>query len=384
MMKTVSAAIVAFACASFACVAPAAAATLHPGDKIDVQVFYHPELSSTVVVNSDGSIELPVAGVIASGGLETSEVAHRIAARLSHYVIDPTVRVSIETQGDSIFVAGGPSGVLHYQPGETLVSITDQLQYTPTQRPERLDLNAYDVQQKPDQGSAAPLDIFNGPIDFKRVSVLRDGKSIGPFDLIALRDAGQPGIALNPGDTVQLVNKPVVVYVHGEVAQPGPVYLYPTDSLHRAVDQAGGTTTTASQTKITLVRNAVPEVLSLGNPAFSAPAQSGDQVFVPRAPRIDVLGTVVHPGETYLRGNQTLVSAIYYAGGPDRFANLKAVQVFHDGVKTEYNLAHLQKGHEGDNPPLVDGDTVFVPQGSTIDASLIFQAIGTLGFLIYR
>jgi hypothetical protein len=80
----------------------------------------------------------------------------------------------------------------------------------------------------------------------------------------------------------------------------------------------------------------------------------------------------------------TRIWAIYNVGGPDRYANLKAVQVFHNGVKTEYNLAHLQKGHEGDNPPLVDGDVVFVPQGSTIDASLIFQAIASLGFLVYR
>jgi polysaccharide export outer membrane protein len=363
------------------CLVPAAASTLHPGDRVDVVVFYHPELSSTVTLNSDGTIQLPVAGTISSEGLKTEELARRIEARLSKYVQNPAVRVVLTAQGDTIFVAGGPSGVLHYMPGETLTSIADQLQFSPTQRAVPATVNAYDTAGKPEQVSAQPLDIFEGPVDFKRVSVLRDGKEFGPYDVIALRGAGQPGMVLAPGDTVQLVNKPVAVTVHGEVAQPGPVYLYPEDPLARAIDQAGGTTTTGSQTQITLVRGGTAQLVSLGSPAFSTPAVNGDIVTVPRAPRVDVLGTVVKPGETYLRGNQTLVSAIYYAGGPDKYANLKSVQVLRNGVKTEYNLAHLQKGHAGDNPPLVDGDVVFVPQGSTIDALTIFQALATLGFL---
>jgi protein involved in polysaccharide export with SLBB domain len=294
------------------------------------------------------------------------------------------VRVALESQSDTIFVVGGPSGSIRYEPGVTLASVVDRLQYSPTQRPERLIPDPYDAPNATEQVSAAPLDIFSGPIDFERVSVLRDGKVLGPFDLIALRGAGQPGITLLPDDTIQLQNKPVEVTITGDVAQPGPVYLYPEDPLIRAIDESGGTTGTSTQTSLTLVRGGTSQVVSLGNPLFSSPAQPGDRIVVPRAPRVDVLGTVVHPGETYLRGNQTLVSAIYYAGGPDKYANLKSVQVLHDGVKTEYNLARLQKGHEGDNPSLVDGDVVFVPQGSTIDASLIFQAIASLGFLVYR
>ncbi len=363
------------------CLVAAGAATLHPGDKVDVVVFYHPELSSTVTLGSDGTIQLPVAGTISSEGLNSDQLARRIETKLSKYVQNPAVHVVLTQQGETVFVAGGPSGVLRYMPGETLSSIADQLEYSPTQRAVPGTVHAFDLAERPEQVSAQPLDIYEGPTDFRRVSVLRDGKEYGPFDVIALRGAGQPGMVLAPGDTVQLVNKPVEVFVRGEVSQPGPAYLYPQDPLSRALDQVGGTTTTASQTQITLVRGGTAQVVSLGNPVFSEPAVNGDALSVPKAPRVDVLGTVVHPGEQYLRGNQTLVSAIYYAGGPDRYANLKSVQVLHNGVKSEYNLAHLQKGHEGDNPPLVDGDVVFVPQGSTIDALTIFQALATLGFL---
>jgi protein involved in polysaccharide export with SLBB domain len=367
-----------------ACGVVDAASILHPGDKIDIVVYTHPDLSSTVTIAANGTISLPVAGSILAEGLTPDELARDIEIRLAPMVKLVSVRVALDAQSGNIFVAGGPGGVLIYEPGESLVNILDRLQFSPTQRAEQTQLIPHEIDGYAQQVSTAPLDIFDGPIDFTRVSILRDGKRLGPYDVIALRESGDRGPILVPDDTIELLNKPVAVHVRGDVSQPGTAYLNVNDPLERAVEQVGGTTTTSSQTALTLVRQGQAQVASLGSATFAAPAMSGDEVIVKRAPRVDVFGTVVHPGDTYLRGNETLVAAIYNVGGPDRYANLKAVQVFHDGVKTEYNLAHLQKGHEGDNPPLVDGDIVFVPQGSTIDASLIFQAIASLGFLVYR
>ena len=361
-----------------------AATTLHPGDKIDVVVYTHPDLSSTVTIASDGNISLPVAGSLQAQGLEPDALAAHIQARLAPMVKMASVRVALEEQSKNIFVAGGPSGVLVYEPGEALANILDRLQFSPTHRAQQSAVTPHEVDGFAQQVSTAPLDIFDGPIDFTHVSIMRDGKQMGPFNVIALREAGDRGPTLSPDDTIELTNKPIAVHVRGDVAQPGTAYLNPNDPLERAIDQVGGTTNTSSQSALTLVRNGQAQVASLGNAVFAAPATAGDTVIVARAPRIDVYGTVAKPGETYLRGNNSLVAAIYSAGGPDRYANLKAVQVIHNGVKTEYNLARLQKGHDGENPPLVDGDVVFVPQGSTLDASLIFQAIASLGFLVYR
>ncbi len=361
--------------------ATSASSILHPGDKIDVVVYTHPDLSSTVTIAGNGTISLPAAGSIDAQGLSPEELAQRIEMRLAPMVKMVSVRVALETQSENIFVAGGPGGTLVYEPGESLVNILDRLQFSPTRRAEQTSPDPHEVIGYAQQVSSAPLDLFDGPIDFTRVSILRDGKNLGPYDLIALREAGERGPVLLPDDTVQLVNKPIAVHVRGDVPQPGTAYLNPSDPLERAVDQVGGTTQTSSQTALTLVRAGSEQVASLGSAVFAAPAVNGDEVIVKRAPRVDVFGTVVKPGDTYLRGNETLVAAIYNAGGPDRYANLKSVQVFHNGVKTEYNLAHLQKGHEGDNPMLYDGDVVFVPQGSTIDAFLIFQSLATLGFL---
>jgi protein involved in polysaccharide export with SLBB domain len=384
-MERAAASLALGLCCAFAS-APAVFAmpTIHPGDKVDIVVFNHPELSSVVTVDGDGTVSLPVAGTVGAKGLSVDALAHRLEQRFAPYVKYVSVRVALESQSNTIFVAGGPSGVLSYQPGESLVSIVDRLQFTPTERTSPSENYVRDVSTYTEQVSAAPLDLFDGPVDYTRVTVLRDERTFGPYDVIALRSAGQPGLTLQPGDTIQLVNKPVAVSVTGDVAQPGTAHLNPTDPLSRAIDQVGGTTVTSTQVAITLVRAGTPQVVSLGSPLFSAPAVPGDRLIVPRAPRVDVIGTVVKPGETYLRGNQTLVSAIYYAGGPDRYANLKSVQVIRNGVKTEYDLAALRKGHDGINPPLQDGDVVFVPQGSTFDATIIFQAIASLGFVLYR
>jgi protein involved in polysaccharide export with SLBB domain len=379
--------LAAFLCATEAPVL----ASLHPGDKIDVTVLNHPELSGPATIDASGDVSLPVAGTVRAASYEPTELADRIRDRLVAYVRKPAVIVQLQEQSQSVFVSGGPSGVLHYEPGETLTSVVDQLELTPVQRTESA-MNPHDELGTGTSGSQqrvtnGPLDLFNGPIDFTRVSILRDAKELGPFDVLALRSSGEPGPALLPDDTIQLANKPIAVKVTGDVPEPGMAYLDPTEPLSHALDQVGGTDATSTQTAISLERDGTSRVVSLGSVTFAEPARNGDVLFVPRAPRVDVLGTVVKPGETFLRGNQSLVAAIYYAGGPDRFANLKSVQVVHDGKKSEYNLRSIQKGHGGANPTLSDGDVVFVPQGSTIDAQTIFTALTALtgvGYLIYR
>jgi protein involved in polysaccharide export with SLBB domain len=151
-----------------------------------------------------------------------------------------------------------------------------------------------------------------------------------------------------------------------------------------ALVQLGGPTATSTQAGITLVRDGQTQVISMGNPLFSEPAQNGDRIVVPRAPTVDVLGNVVKPGQTMLRGNTTLVSAIYYAGGPSQYANLKSVEVMHNGVRKDYNLARIQSGHTGDNPNLVDGDVVMVPQGSTFQWNNVWNALGAMGLFGVR
>ncbi len=351
-------------------------AALHPGDRVDVTVYNHPELSGTRTLDASGTLFLPVAGSVSAKGLEPAELAEKIRSKLTPYLRKPAVNVQLDAQTASIFVAGGPNGVVPYQPGETLLNVVDRLQLrVPAPIADTVDAKTVAAQDV----SNASLDLGNGPINFRTVHILRDNTTMGPFDVIALRSSGQTGPALLPGDTIELANKPIAVSVLGEVEKPGIAYLDPNEPLSQAINQVGGVAATGTQSSIVLERGGASQMVSAGNPIFSQPAQSGDKVIVARAPRVDVLGEVSKPGQALLRGNTTLVSAIYNAGGPAEFANLKSVQVVHGAQRTSYNLVNLQKGGTGDNPQLADGDVVFVPKGSTFRMSDVWSALGSLG-----
>jgi polysaccharide export outer membrane protein len=357
------------------CAAPAFAARLHPGDRIDVLVYNHPELSGTRTVDAAGSVSLPLAGDVRASGLEPGGLAELVRERLAQYVRHAAVDVRLAEQSNSLFVDGGPVGVLKYVPGETLTNVVEQLKESPAVQA----VDSNDANGAPRTPSDVPLDLTNGPEDFRSVRFERDGVTSPSYDIVALRAAGDAGPALLPGDTILLARKPLGVIVGGAVRRPGTAYLTPDEPLQRALAQTGGITATGSQSGIVLRRAGVAHPISSGAPEFAQPAQKGDQLFVPTAPRVDVIGEVKKPGDTFLLGDPTLVSAVYYAGGPAEYANLRSVEVLHDGVKRSYDIAGLQRGNGGENPTLADGDVVLVPKGSTFRLSDVWQALGALG-----
>jgi protein involved in polysaccharide export with SLBB domain len=350
---------------------------LHSGDQVDVTVFNHPELSQTVIVDASGNIALPVAGSVKALNNDSQALALLIKARLAPYVRNAAVEVRLRTQTRSVFVAGGQSGVLSYVPGMTL---NNAAAYLHLQSPDVQPQVAGSAPESPTRAGVTNPDLLNGPIDFHHVGIIRNGATLGSFDLIALLDAGEPGPSLEPNDTIQLANKPIAVRVTGDVPHPGVAFLDVTEPLSQALSQVGGPAPSSGNDHLELTRQGDVTYVSLGSPVFSQPAHNGDRVVVPHAVHVDVLGNVVRPGDTVLRGSNTLVSAIYYAGGPSQFANLRSVQVIRSGDKRQYDLRTLQKGDRGANPELMDGDIVFIPQGSTFQWSSVWEAVGALGF----
>jgi protein involved in polysaccharide export with SLBB domain len=351
---------------------------LHPGDKIEVTVFNHPELSAERTIDASGNIALPVAGTVGALNMGSSDLAAAIQNRLSAYVRDVAVEVKLDSQTSTVFIEGGPNGVVPYAPGMTLANVLSYLSGQAVAP--RVDTsNAQQAAAQMLTPNAPQLDLRNGPIDFRHVSVLRDGQTLGPFDVVSLRETGASGPVLAPNDTIELVDKPIAVTVSGDVERPSIAHLNADEPLSQALTQAGGLAASSRIDELQLVRGGQSNLVSVGSAALSQPAQNGDQLIVPRAVHVDVLGNVAKPGDTMLRGSDSLVSAIYYAGGPAKFANLRAVQVIRSGKKVQYDLGKLQKGGSGENPQLADGDIVFVPQGSTFEWGDVWGALGSLG-----
>jgi polysaccharide export outer membrane protein len=80
---------------------------LGPEDVLEVTVWRNQDLSRTVVVRPDGKISLPLIGDVQASGLNSSQVAAKIAQRLTEFKENPNVSVSLkEVNSYFIFVLG--------------------------------------------------------------------------------------------------------------------------------------------------------------------------------------------------------------------------------------------------------------------------------------
>ena len=80
---------------------------LGPEDVLEVTVWRNQDLSRTVVVRPDGKISLPLIGDVQASGLNSSQVAAKIAQRLTEFKENPNVSVSLkEVNSYFVFVLG--------------------------------------------------------------------------------------------------------------------------------------------------------------------------------------------------------------------------------------------------------------------------------------
>ena len=80
---------------------------LGPEDVLEVSVWRNQDLSRTVVVRPDGKISLPLIGDVQASGLNASQVAAKISAKLAEFKENPNVSVSLkEINSYFIYVLG--------------------------------------------------------------------------------------------------------------------------------------------------------------------------------------------------------------------------------------------------------------------------------------
>jgi polysaccharide export outer membrane protein len=86
---------------------PSASYKILPGDVLLVSVWKEPDLQLELLVRPDGAISFPLAGEIWTHDRSVSDIQKELTARLSRYITDPVVTVSIkEVLGNKIYVIG--------------------------------------------------------------------------------------------------------------------------------------------------------------------------------------------------------------------------------------------------------------------------------------
>jgi polysaccharide export outer membrane protein len=80
---------------------------IQPGDLLEISVWREEYLEREVIVQPDGRISFPLVGVLDAAGSTVDQVQVRVAERLTQYIPDPVVTVSIkEIRGNRIYVLG--------------------------------------------------------------------------------------------------------------------------------------------------------------------------------------------------------------------------------------------------------------------------------------
>ena len=92
--------------------------TVKPGDGLDVSVWKEPDLQRPVLVTPDGSFSFPLVGQVDARGKTVTDLQQVITERLSKYISDPVVTVSVrEIRGNKVYVIGQVN-----RPGEFIVN----------------------------------------------------------------------------------------------------------------------------------------------------------------------------------------------------------------------------------------------------------------------
>lgn len=232
---------------------------LGPGDAIRVQVYQNPDLTVEARVSESGSINYPLIGGVALGGLSIGQAEGRIAQALksSNILKSPQVNiVLLQVRGNQVSVLGQVN------------------------KPGRFPLETFNVRVS-DMLAAAGGVTATGD-DVLVVSGVREGK---PFrkaiDIPALFAGTRPDddIVLASGDTLY-VNKAPMYYIYGEAQRPGPYRVERGMTVMQALAQGGGTTPRGSQDRLRLNRTKGDGSVEQMVPRLTDPVQAGDVLYV--------------------------------------------------------------------------------------------------------
>lgn len=286
---------------------------LKPGDQIRVTVSGFPELSGEHVVTADGTIQLPLAGIVGVGRLSPQAAVSPITDAMRPYVRRPQVSVSvIDLSPVRISVTGevrypGPR-LLEGQAGEKLPpTLSLALVQAGGVTPDANLRNVIIRRRAGAQTSELNIDFWQ-VIQIGNLQVdtrIYDGDEIVVSRATELDDINQRTLLSST-----IAPDQITVQVAGEVIRPGQFEISPLTGVSGAVAAAGGPTDEANPDAITLLRidsngRVQQQAFAFGD--SSGPLVDGDIIFVTESGRdrvgdvFDFLGRILNPFSGFLR-----------------------------------------------------------------------------------
>lgn len=269
--------------------APGSDYRVGPGDVLEISVFQAEELDRTVRVRPDGTISLPLLGVLAVENQSTSDLEDLLRRRYeADYVRNPQISVFVrEYRSHPISILGEvrQPGLYYLQEPRSLLEMLSMAGGL------NEDAGTTVFLRRPDPAHPGVNDL----ISVELASLLHDERR-------AL------AVMVQDDDTLY-VPKAGVVFVEGAVKKPGAYPLQGAPTILKAITMAGGLAFEAKRSGVRLVRDSggEPEVTRVDvvrireDPSLDLVIQDGDVVVVgTHAVKMGLVG--------FWRGLQSLVN----------------------------------------------------------------------------
>ena len=343
--------------------------TLDTGDVIAVVVLRHGQFSGEYTVPPDGNVVFPGVGSLQVRGLTLQGLSDTLRERLRARLRNPEVFVSLkQARPQLVFVEGqlNRPGAYPIQPGWRVADAV---------------------------AAAEGLKI----LPERTVATLIRGEQTMPIDLPAILHRGdqRTNYPLQPGDLLSVQQKPAIrVAILGEVKRPGNYDLDADVRAIQAIAQAEGVTEFAALQRAFIDRRStiIPfdlyrasvqgDTRESNNPRL----QDGDVIVVPQnLQRYAIVGQVTRPGYYPIpEGKPFLLSdAIAQAGGMTPRAITSTVTILRmegDNLKrlrVPYQQ-FLKRGKLEANPPIQEGDVIYLAEVNRLDLGQILTAVSIL------
>jgi polysaccharide export outer membrane protein len=232
-------------------------------DVLKITVYDHEDLDVISRVSGDGSIQFPLLGSVALGGLTIKGAIAEIEIQLKDgYLVDPQVTIFVEEyRSKKVMVIGHVE-----EPGILELS-------GPTHLLEVLSMVGGLRENASDEATIK-----------RNQGVDNSGQKIIKVDLKRLLETGDAklNIQIMDQDTV-FIAKAGMVYVTGEVGKPDAYKYEVGTTVLKAISMAGGFTQIASKNKIRIVRIVDGKEQTLEKVSLQEKVKPGDVVVVPES-----------------------------------------------------------------------------------------------------
>ncbi len=346
---------------------------LGPGDEVRVTIWGKIEGRFNLVVDRDGMLTLPKAGVIGVAGMPFNEAKEVIRKEYSKYFSGFEMNVSLGAlRTITVYVVGNVR-----QPGAYTISSLSTI------------VNSLFAAGGPSKTGS-----------MRDIQVKRNERETVHFDLydLLLRGDKSNDIRLMPEDVVFIPPIGPVAAIAGSVNNPALYELKSETKISQLIEMAGGMNAVAFKGRIQVERIAEntrqtvfeSDIEKIKEQEISL--QSGDIVKVYQVVSdrrvVRISGAVQREGEYGYTTGMTVRDLVLLTGGPKYYtyqkeAELTRVTVTDQGPKTEKVTLNLEKalgGDPGDNLPLRENDYLFV---RTVPEWRLYQTVTVSGEVKY-